>query len=312
MNTLLVIDRDAPIYVAELKKRKLTDLIIHSAEDQSSAENHIEDANIILGRPADAAPLLARAKKLHWLQSTFAGIEPLCSRMLRTDYLLTGVKDVFGPLMSEYIFAYILAKERSLFETMAYQHNKEWSPSPYQSLTNLTIGIIGLGSIGKRIAATAHHFGMQVLGMKRTIDTVDNVDQIFLSSQKSAFLPLVDYLVITLPATKQTNNFIGIAELKLMKPTSIVMSVGRGSNIDQDELISALHNKYIGGAVLDVFEQEPLPATSPLWDMPDVCITPHNSAFSFPAQITSLFCKNYARFVSGRTLKYVVDFENGY
>ena len=119
-------------------------------------------------------------------------------------------------------------------------------------------------------------------------------------------------LVIDRDSTEQTNNFIGIAELKLMKPTSIVMSVGRGSNVDQDELISALHNKYIGGAVLDVFEQEPLPATSPLWDMPDVCITPHNSAFSFPAQITSLFCENYRRFVSGRTLKYVVDFENGY
>ncbi len=312
MNTLLVIDRDAPIYAAELKKKNLPDLVIHSAEGQDAVGDHIEHANIILGQPAEAAPLLVRAKKLQWLQSTFAGIEPLCSKTLRTDYILTGVKDVFGPLMSEYIFAYILAKERSLFETRRNQINKEWSPIPYQGLSNLTIGIIGLGSIGKSIAATAHHFGMQVLGMKRTVDDVENVDQLFLVSEKSAFLPRVDYLVITLPATEQTTAFIGLAELKIMKPTAIVMSVGRGSNIDQDGLIRALQEKHIGGAVLDVFEQEPLPAASPLWDMPDVYITPHNSAFSFPAQITALFCENYVRFVSGKTLKYIVDFENGY
>ena len=312
MNTLLVIDRDAQIYAAELKKRNLPDLIIHSAEGQDAVGDHIEHANIVLGQPAEAAPLLARAKKLQWLQSTFAGIEPLCSKTLRTDYILTGVKDVFGPLMSEYIFAYILAKERSLFETRKNQSNKKWSPIPYQGLNNLTIGIIGLGSIGKSIAATAHHFGMRVLGMKRTVDDVENVDQLFLVSEKSAFLPLVDYLVMTLPATEQTTGFIGLAELKIMKPTAIVMSVGRGSNIDQDGLIKGLQDKYIGGAVLDVFEQEPLPAASPLWDMPDVYITPHNSAFSFPAQITALFCENYVRFVSGKTLKYIVDFENGY
>ena len=312
MNTLLVLDSDAATYVAALKERKLNDLVIHSANDPDAAGEHIEKADIILARPAYAALLLERAKKLRWLQSTFAGIEPLCCEGLRTDYILTGVKDVFGRLMSEYVFAYILARERSLFETKTNQDNKEWAPIPYQGLENLTIGIIGLGSIGKSIAATAAHFGMQVLGLKRTHDTVDKVNQLFLPSEKAVFLPLVDYLVVTLPATEQTTNFLDLADLKLMKPTSTLVSVGRGSNIDQDGLISALQRKYIGGAVLDVFQQEPLPATSPLWDMPNVYITPHNSAFSFPAQITSLFCENYTRFLSGNKLKYIVEFANGY
>lgn len=312
MNTLLILDSDAPTYVAALKERKFADLAIHSAIDPDAARDHIEQADIILARPAYAAPLLERAKKLRWLQSTFAGIEPLCSEGLRTDYILTGVKDVFGRLMSEYVFAYILARERSLLETRLNQDNKKWAPIPYQSLENLTIGIIGLGSIGTSIAATADHFGMQVLGMKRTHDKVDTVNQLFLPSEKSAFLPLVDYLVVTLPATEQTTNFLGLADLKLMKPTSTLVSVGRGSNIDQNGLITALQRKYIGGAVMDVFQQEPLPATSPLWDMPNVYITPHNSAFSFPAQITSLFCENYKRFLSASKLKYIVEFANGY
>ena len=312
MHTLLVLDHDEALYVSALKKRSLPQLSIHSAQNPQAAEHSIAQADIILGRPADAALVLDRAKKLRWLQSTFAGVEPLCAEGLRTDYLLTGVKDVFGPLMSEYVFTYILARERSLFATRENQRSKVWSPIPYQGLDSLTIGIVGLGSIGRSIAATAHHFGMRVLGMKRTPGSVDNVEQVFLSSEKPAFLPLVDYLVITLPATSQTAGFLGLEDLKLMKPSATVVAVGRGCTIDQDALITALQRHYIGGAVLDVFEEEPLPEASPLWDMDNVCITPHNSAFSFPERITALFCENYRRFLAGKTLKYVVDFENGY
>ncbi len=312
MNNLLILDSDASIYVSELQKKKLPRLIVQAADNAESAEQHIEHADIILGRPAEAALLLDKAKKLRWLQSTFAGIEPLCAGGLRTDYVLTGVKGVFGPLMSEYVFAYILAGERSLFATRLNQSKKLWSPIAYQGLDTLAIGIVGLGSIGKHIAATAKHFGMQVLGMKRTRGDVENVDRMFLVQDKSLFLPLVDYLVITLPATKQTTGFIGLADLKLMKPTATVMAVGRGSTLDQDGLITALQQNYISGAVLDVFAEEPLPESSPLWDMDNVYITPHNSAASFPAQITTLFCENYQRFLSGNTLKYVVDFANGY
>lgn len=312
MNTLLIIDCDAPEYVEAIRDKELPDLTIHAAQDSQSAEAFIEHATIILGRPDYTAPLLAKARNLRWLQSTFAGIEPLCASGLRTDYLLTGVKGLFGPLMSEYIFAYILARERSLFETKANQDQRVWSPIPYQSLDNRTIGIVGLGSIGKHIAATAHHFGMGVLGMKRSFEDVDNVDRLFLPVEKASFLPLTDYLVLTLPATDQTTGFLSLEDLKLMKPTATIMSVGRGSTIDEEGLITALEKKYIAGAVLDVFEQEPLPQSSPLWDMSNVLITPHNSAFSFPAQIASLFCDNYARYISGNHLKYVVNFENGY
>jgi len=312
MTTLLVLDNDAPIYVNELKAKNIAGLTILAADHPESARSLIKEADIILGQPAFTAPLLHMAGKLRWLQSTFAGVEPLCSPAVRRDYILTGVKNVFGPLMSEYVFAYILARERSLFETRANQKKKKWSPIPYQGLEHRVIGIVGLGSIGRKIATTACHFGMQVFGMKRTREDIADLTRLFLPSDKSAFLPQVDYLVLTLPATPQTTKFIGLSDLQLMKPTSIIMSVGRGSNIDQDGLVTALRKRYIGGAVLDVFEQEPLPQASPLWNMDNVLITPHNSAFSFPAQITALFCENYARFIAGKQLKYIVDFENGY
>ena len=115
MNTLLILDSDAPRYVEALKERNFADLVIHSANDPVAAREHIEQADIILARPAYAAPLLERAKNLRWLQSTFAGIDPLCSKELRTDSILTGVKDVFGRLMREYVFAYIPAQITSLF-----------------------------------------------------------------------------------------------------------------------------------------------------------------------------------------------------
>ena len=312
MNTLLVIDDDASVYVDALREKNLGELEIFSACDSESAKHYIDQATIILGRPALVAPLLVSAGKLRWLQSTFAGIEQLCDEARRRDYILTGVKDIFGQLMSEYIFGYILAQERSLFKTRQNQRNKAWSPIPYKGLETSTIGIIGLGSIGKSIAATANHFKMRVIGMKRTQAPVEHVEKLYLPAEKSTFLPLVDYLVVTLPATELTIEFLKLSDFKQMKSSSILMSVGRGSTINQEDLITALSKNYIGGAVLDVFEQEPLPPTNPLWSMDNVIITPHNSAFSFPKQIVELFCMNYELFLTGKKLKYTVNFKDGY
>ena len=312
MNTLLVVDDDAHVYLELLSERNLPELEIGHATDLKGAERLIDTATIILGRPSLTAPLLHKATELRWLQSTFAGIEQFCATGIRKDYLLTGVKDLFGSLMSEYIFAYILAKERSLFETRENQRVKRWLPLPYQSLGELTIGIVGLGSIGSAVAKTAQHFNMHVLGLKRTRTSCPYVDTLYLPAEKSAFLSLVDYLVVTLPATDKTHHFINLEDLMLMKPSSIIMSVGRGSTINEEDLVTALEHHYIGGAVLDVFQEEPLPENSPLWGMEQVIVTPHNSAFSFPEQITELFCENYIRFITGKNLSHVVDFNNGY
>jgi phosphoglycerate dehydrogenase-like enzyme len=312
MKRLLILEKNAPTYVEEVTGRNLPDLEIFSACSVDEGSRYISEADIILGRPEFVAPLLSQASKLQWVQSTFAGIEPFCADELRKDYMLTGVKDVFGPLMSEYVFAYILALERNLWATLQNQQEKNWSPISYVGLDNKTIGIVGLGSIGSHIARTAAFFGMRVLGLKRTKSSIDHVAQLFTPAEIESFLPLLDYLVLILPDTAASQHFIGMGELKSMKETAILMNVGRGSAVNQLDLVSALQQGYIRGAVLDVFEEEPLPKDSPLWSMPNVYITPHNAAFSFPEQITTIFCDNYLRFLDAKPLKYMVDFTTGY
>jgi phosphoglycerate dehydrogenase-like enzyme len=312
MNNLLIFESDASVYLGEISKRDLGNIQIVAAVDDQQAQKYASWANIILGQPALIASILKETDQLQWVQSTFAGVEPLCKPGLPQNYLLTGVKDIFGPLMSEYVFGYILSRERSILATDRNQQNRVWQRIKYRSLANMTIGIVGLGSIGRAIARTAAHFNMRVLGMKRTSGEVDFVDQLYLPSELDIFLPQLDYLVLILPDTSESRNFITRKELNMMNKSSILINVGRGVTVNQSDLIAALESKTIGGAILDVFEEEPLLPDNPLWGMKNVVVTPHNSAYSFPEQVVDIFCENYQRFVDGLPLRFAVDFNRGY
>jgi phosphoglycerate dehydrogenase-like enzyme len=312
MNKLLILDGEAPTYEAELRKKDLPDLKSDIAQDVKAAEPLLREVKIIFGTPALVAEVVHRAPQLKWVQSTYAGVEQLCQPDLPRSYLLTGIKELFGVFMREYVFAYILARERSLLETHKNQQKKIWSRIDYRSLNRATIGIVGLGSIGAQIARTAQHFDMRVLGMKRTAGPIDYVDHLYMTHEMKAFLPQLDYLVLVLPDTVESKNFISAKELELLPPGAVLINVGRGSSVNQPDLVRALESGQISGAVLDVFEQEPLPEDSPLWAMENVMITPHNSAYSFPDQIADIFAANYTRYIAGSPLDYLVDFNQGY
>jgi phosphoglycerate dehydrogenase-like enzyme len=173
MNELLVLSENIDDYKKEFNKKNFPDLKTHFAESLEEANKFIHHINIILGNPNLTAKVLHNAQNLKWVQSTFAGVDSLCKQELRKNYILTGVKEIFGPLISEYVFAYILGAERNLFEMKKNQLNCNWQPIPYRSISELTIGIAGLGSIGKHVAKTASHFGMHVLGLKNTLCKVD-------------------------------------------------------------------------------------------------------------------------------------------
>ncbi|MEJ2056314.1 MAG: D-2-hydroxyacid dehydrogenase, partial [Desulfofustis sp.] len=273
MNHLLIFDNDAPTYRAELEEQIVANCDVYATTELEEALQYVPQAEIILGQPALVAKLLPKAERLRWVQSTFAGIEPLCKPDLRTDYKLTGVKDIFGTLMREYVLGYILARERSLLKTRQNQLNRVWERIKYRSLAELTIGIVGLGSIGKSIARTASHFDMRVLGMKRTAAQIDGIERLYLPTQIDVFLPQLDYLVLILPDTAESRNFITGKELLMMKKSAVLINVGRGVTVNQEDLIEALENKRIGGAILDVFETEPLAVDNPLWAMEDVVVT---------------------------------------
>lgn len=270
------------------------------------------DCEIILGEPQLVSQILEAASQLRWVQSCWAGVDSLCQPGLRRDYLLTGVTGQFGQLISEYITGYLFALERGFFEMRANQLESNWKPLPYRRPHDLTVGIIGLGSIGRQLARTVSGFGFKVTGMNTTGKPYQYVDQVYTRDHSDEFFTGVDYLVVTLPATAQTKHFINARVLQKMQPSAVLMSVGRGSVVDEDALIQALQRDEIRAAVLDVFETEPLPLESPLWSMPNVYVTPHVSAVSFPEDIIEVFKQNYLRYLNNESLQQVVDFERGY
>jgi phosphoglycerate dehydrogenase-like enzyme len=311
-NKLLMLSRDPTRYAELIKRLDFTDLELIVCDSVVKTKKCVEYCNIIFGEPALIAPFLEGAKRLQWVQSTFAGVEALLGPGKRTDYALTGVKGVFGPLMSEYVFVYILALERHIFEVYENQKERVWKKIPYESLKGKLIGICGLGSVGLHIAQTAKHFGMKVWGYKRSYEEVPEIDRIFTQSDFKEFLSHPNYIVVTLPSTPDTLHLIDYDTIKAMKSSALLINVGRGSVVSENALVRALEEKLIRGAVLDVFEEEPLPEESRLWAFPNVMITPHNSGYSFPEDIVKIFADNYRRFVDKKPLKYMVDFNRGY
>jgi phosphoglycerate dehydrogenase-like enzyme len=315
MNTpdkLLILTRNSKRYAELLTDRRIQHLDIFAYDVPDDVGKEIEACNIILGEPDRVAQVFDSVSQLQWVQSTFAGVEPLLEPNRRNDYLLTNVKDIFGPMMSEYVFGYVIALERHIFKIAKNQRKKRWKGLRYRTLNKVTLGVCGVGSIGRHIAATAKHFGMTVWGYRKSGKPVAQVDRMFTKPDLLEFLSVPDYIVITLPHTPETEHIFDQAAFDAMKNSAVLINVGRGRVVSESSLIQALNAGKVRGAVLDVFEQEPLTSDNPLWDMDNVWITPHISAYSFAEDIVTIFMENYKRFKSGKPLLYTVDFNKGY
>jgi len=312
MNRLLILSDKSQEYAEELRSRKLEELEIHLATNANIDPVLLAEVDIILGRPDLTVKILDHAKKVRWIQSAFAGIEPFCDSGIPNGCVLTGVKDIFGPLISEYVFGYILALERNIFQVRQNQFSATWEKIPYRSLSELTVGICGLGSIGKHLATTAAHFGMKVLGLSRSGKQTPNVDRAYRASEILEFVPDLDYLVCVLPNTNQTRHIVNEQVIRSMKSSAVLINVGRGATVDEHAVSKALNNGELRAAVLDVFEHEPLDAYSPLWRLKNAYITPHNSATTFPRDIVNIFCENYQRYRQRQPLKFIIDLDRGY
>lgn len=312
MYKLLILSADAEKYRTLIEEADLQQLEVIAASDIRTARELIAGCSIALGDPPLLSQVLASADSLEWVQSAWAGVEKLCQPGLRRDYVLTNAKGIFGPQISEYVMTYLFAFERRVFNMRSNQMNRHWQPLTYRPAKEITLGIIGLGSIGRDLALAARRFGIRVIGLNRSGKPSETAEKVYSVDQLAEFLKEPDYVVLTLPATPQTNHLIHADVLKMMKPSAVLINVGRGNCINEADLVCALREGIIGGAVLDVFEKEPLDRDSQLWKLANVFITPHTSAISFPADISSIFIKNYHRFVRREPLKHVVDFELGY
>jgi phosphoglycerate dehydrogenase-like enzyme len=312
VNKLLILSTDAAKYNALIEAAGLQKLQTRTAADATSAKAVVNDCNIILGNPLMVSEVLVSAQELEWVQSSWAGVDTLCKPGLRRDYVLTGVKNIFGPPISEYVMTYLFALERRLFTMRSNQLEKRWQSLPYRPSQDITIGIIGLGSIGGHLARTARHFGIRVIGFNRSGRACEAVEKVFTADDLAGFLQEPDYIVLTLPDTPQTKNLINADVLKMMKSSAVLINVGRGNIINEADLVDALLEGSIGGAVLDVFASEPLAADSPFWRLSNVYVTPHNAAISFPEGVVEVFIDNYQRFIQNRNLCHIIDFELGY
>ncbi len=313
MNQLSILSKDAQQYADLVGAAGLDELAIGAAAAAvGEAADSLADSNIILGDPPLVAAALPLAASLRWVQSTWAGIDSLCAEGMRRDYALTAARGVFGPQVSEYVMTYLFALERRLFEMRDNQRAQRWRQLPYRPAADICMGIMGLGTIGRHLARMAGAFGLRLKGLNRSGRSVPEVRDVYTADKLADFLAGLDYLVVTLPATAQTRHLVNARVFRLMQPSAVLINVGRGQALDQRDLVIALQRGDIGGAVLDVFEEEPLPADSPLWRAPNTLITPHTAGVSFPADVVRIFAENYRRFRRGEDLNYRVDFKLGY
>lgn len=312
MHHLLILTKYPDEYRERIQAAALPDLAMVATADVAEGLARAPHSDILLGDPTRVKEALPHLPRLVWTQLSWAGVEPMLDPALRRDYVLTNIRGVFGPLMSEYVFGYLLTIERKIVPRLAAQREGRWDATLPGTLSGKTIGLVGVGSIGAHLAATAKHFGMRVRGYTRRSRDCRHVDEYFHGDDKAAFARELDYLVAVLPNTDQTRAIVDAEMLAALPPHAVVVNAGRGRTIDEAALADALAARRLGGAVLDVFSEEPLPASSPFWTTPNTWITSHTSAPSFPADIVGVFVENYRRFHGGQPLLYRVDFERGY
>jgi phosphoglycerate dehydrogenase-like enzyme len=269
------------------------------------------DCDLAFGDPSLLKDAIPHLPSLRWLQSTWAGVEPLLNPALPRNYILTNARGVFGPLMSEFIFGYLLLYERNILQHLESQKQNRWNNLLTGTLRGKTLGLMGVGSIGMHVAGTAKHFGMTVRGFTRASEDCADVDAYF-HADLPAFAAGLDYLVNILPNTRETRQLIDASVLAALPAHALFLNVGRGSAVDESALTQALNTGRLRGAVLDVFQQEPLLPDHIFWRTPNLLITSHTAAPSFPKDIAALFIDNYRLYIDGKPLKYQVDFERGY
>jgi phosphoglycerate dehydrogenase-like enzyme len=312
MHHALVLTPQPDEYLRLIGEAALPELQVVASSDVADGLARGGHSGVLLGDPTRVKAALPHLPNLVWTQLTWAGVEPMLDPSLRRDYVLTNVRGVFGPLMSEFVFGYLLLFERQMLERLDAQRARHWDTRLPGTLRGRTLGLVGVGSIGAHLAGTAKHFGMRVHGYTRSSHDCANVDRYFHGDARAEFARGVDYLVITVPNTADTCALVDADMLHALPPHAVVINVGRGRTVDEAALAVALQAHRLRGAVLDVFSEEPLPAASPFWTTPNTFITGHTSAPSFPRDIVGVFADNYRRFHAGLPLQHRVDFARGY
>ncbi|WP_255191774.1 D-2-hydroxyacid dehydrogenase [Natronobeatus ordinarius] len=262
----------------------------------------LPDADIALTSYLEPSTL-ERATSLRWVQALSAGVDQLPLEQLRErEIVLTNAAGVHAQPIAEQVLGYLLAFERRLDTAFERKERGVWERFTGGELAGKTLGIVGLGAIGTRVAEIAAAVGMDVVATKRDPDVdLDAVDRVYGPDGLTDVLLESKYVLLACPLTDETEGLIGREELGVMNDDAVLINVARGPVVDEDALVEALQQRAIRGAALDVFETEPLPADSTLWELSNVIVTPHNAGSSpmLARRTADVFCENYDAFVDG-------------
>lgn len=295
---------------------KNVDLIF--VRDQAKILEQIVDADAVLGRIE--AEAVAAARKLKWVQFTAAGIDELPQQVIDHPSILTNMQRVYAPVIAESALGLTLSLTRGLAQDSIPNFKAHrWASGsnvPLVDLYQKTMGIVGLGGIGTETARRAHYgFEMKILAVDpKPLPKPAFVEELREPGWLMEMLPQVDVLVSCAPMTKESAKMFNAAVFNKMKPTAYFINVSRGGLVDQDALVNALKSHRIAGAGLDVTSPEPLPSDHPLWDCPNLVITPHNSGAAPIRQVrvVAMLAENVRRYSNGLPLLNVVDKTRGY
>jgi phosphoglycerate dehydrogenase-like enzyme len=300
MTNLLILDQRAKEFEKGLRP-KFPEISIHAATKEEEVGDFIEKTDILLTIKISDG-LIKKASKLQWIHAVTTGVDYLVNLpSLRKEVLMTSSRGIHGPQMSEMAFLLMLALNRNFPQVVQNQAQRVWERWPAKLLYQKKAGILGIGAIGEEIARKCKAFGMTVFGIDIVKRKVDGVDYFHGPEELPRVVREVDYLIIVVPNTPQTQKMVGAEVLSSMKPTAFLINIGRGEVVDEDALIHALETGKIAGAALDTFCTEPLPKEHPLWGMKNVIITPHVGGFSDISveQVVSVFEKNLRLFLRG-------------
>jgi phosphoglycerate dehydrogenase-like enzyme len=277
-------------------------------------------AGAVIGGGAPSAEDLAAAKQLRWIQATSAGVEAFMTpELAERDLVLTNFSGIHASNIADHVLALVFAFARDLKTLLARQARHEW-PEGDDELTTFepsgqTLGIVGLGDIGEALAQKAHGLGMRVLALQRhPYNPPPSIERVITGDGLAELLGESDHVVLCLPLTDSTRHIIGREELGQMRRGAYIYNIGRGGLIDQEALIDALRDGTLAGAGLDVTDPEPLPADSPLWDLPNAIVTGHTAAATplLWERGIELVIDNVRRFLADEQLRNVVNTKAGY
>ena len=313
---------NAPTWFPERLQQEFPQVNVVHLPDYKRVDEEMVDAEIAITwsvRPEQ----IAAAKRLRWIHSPAAAVHQLIfPELVNSEIVLTNAREVHGPVVAEHVIALIFALAKKIPDSVRLQEKHVWGQQimwddlpRVREVAGATVGMVGLGSIGRPVVKSAKALGMRVIAVREHPEKgSEGADAVFGPAQIDEGFRQADYIVLAAPVTASTRAIANAERLALMKPDACLINVSRGPLVDESALTAALREKKIGGAALDVFPKEPLAADSPLWDVPNLLITPHTAALTDKLweRHYALFSENLRRYLNGRPLLAVVDKQKGY